>query len=224
MNNNYLSTLLATDKYDRQNQIVLKDRVYRTFDALLQHTGRRALQPGQHLLDLGSADGSLVEVAANNGLIARGLDVTDNINFETDALPIESGTIDIVTAVSLVEHLHSPALMFSETLRVLKPGGAFILVTPNWRFSYREFFDDPTHVQPYTDRSIDFALNSAGFDHVLAVPWLVCKPSWMWTMPFAFQVARAIPFRWSPNTWVPRVLTGKSKTILAIGIKPSTQS
>jgi hypothetical protein len=111
-------------------------------------------------------------------------------------------------------------VLLSETLRVLKPGGAMIMVTPNWRYSYREFFDDPTHVHPYTERSMRFTLASAGFERSLVVPWIVCKPAWMWTMPMAFQVARAIPFRWSPTTLLPRVLTGKSKSILALGVKP----
>ena len=95
----------------------------------------------------------MVEVARSRGLEARQLDVTDNIDFETDALPLADNSVDVVTAVSLIEHLRSPRMLLAETLRVLKPGGTMILVPPNWRYSYREFFDDPTHVHPYTDRS-----------------------------------------------------------------------
>ena len=221
MANEYLTTLLTTEKYQRTNQILLKERVFVTFDNLLAHAGLGRMQSGHSLVDLGTADGALVEVARSRGLDARGLDVTDKIDFETDALPLADNSVDVVTAVSLIEHLRSPRMMLAETLRVLKPGGAMILVTPNWRYSYREFFDDPTHVHPYTERSIRFTLKSGGFETPLVVPWIVCKPAWMWTMPMAFEVARAIPFRWSPTTRLPSAFTGKSKSILALGVKPA---
>ncbi len=193
MANDYLSTLLTTEKYQRHNQVLLKERVFVTFDNLLAFGGLGRLQPGQMLLDLGTADGALVEVARSKGLQARGLDVTDNIDFEADALPLADNSVDVVTAVSLIEHLRSPRMMLAETLRVLKPGGAMIMVTPNWRYSYREFFDDPTHVHPYTERSMRFALKSAGFEKILVVPWIVCKPAWMWTMPMAFEAGSRHP-------------------------------
>jgi SAM-dependent methyltransferase len=219
MASDYLSALLKTEKYRRENQILLKERVFTTFDNLLAHCRLDRMRAGQTLLDLGTADGALLEVARSKGLDARGLDVTDGIDFETDTLPVADNSVDIVTAVSLIEHLHSPRMMLSETLRVLKPGGAMILVSPNWRYSYREFFDDPTHVHPYTERSLRFALKSAGFAQSVLVPWIVCKPAWMWTMPMAFEVARAIPFRWSPTSRLPRALTGKSKSMLALAVK-----
>ena len=224
MASDYLSTLLTTEKYQRPNQILLKERVFVTFDNLLAFAGLGRMQPGQTLLDLGAADGALVDVARSKGVEARGLDVTDNIDFETDGLPIVDNSIDVVTAVSLIEHLRSPRIMLAETIRALKPGGAIILVTPNWRYSYREFFDDPTHVHPYTERSMHFMLKSAGFEKSLVVPWIVCKPPWMWTMPMAFELARAIPFRWSPTTRLPSALTGKSKSMLAIGVKPAPKA
>jgi SAM-dependent methyltransferase len=224
MASDYLSALLKTAKYERRNQIVLKERVFVTFDNLLAHCRLSRMQPGQIMLDLGTADGALIEVARAKGLEARGLDVTDGIDFETDTLPVADNSVDVVTAVSLIEHLYSPRMMLSEALRVLKPRGALILVTPNWRYSYREFFDDPTHVHPYTVRSLGFTLKSSGFQRGLVVPWIVCKPAWMWTMPMAFEVARAIPFRWSPSTRLPAPLTGKSKSILALGVKPAPRS
>ncbi len=215
----YLNALLRSDKYAPERQIQLKERVFVTFDSLLRHHGRSGLSAGKVLLDLGSADGALVTVARRHGLDAAGLDITDNIDFETDRLPFEDESFDVVTAMSLIEHLRSPDMMLRETLRILKPGGAMILVTPNWRFSYKFFYDDPTHVHPYSDRSMAFLLKGAGFKTVSVVPWLVCKPAWMWTMPYAFQVARFLPFRWSPSPLVPDFLKGRSKALLALAIK-----
>lgn len=220
----YLDALLASEKYNSERQIELKLRVFTTFNSLLEHFGRKALGSGDKLLDLGSADGALPHVASHHGVDAVGLDITSGLNFETDPLPFEENTFDAVTAVSLIEHLRSPTVMLSETFRVLKPGGAFIAVTPNWRFSYRFFYDDPTHVHPYSDRSMDFLLKSSGFERVAVVPWIVCKPKWMWTMPYAFEVARFLPFRWSRNPLIPAFLKGRSKALLALAVKPRETS
>jgi SAM-dependent methyltransferase len=219
----YLETLLGTDKYARATQLMLKERVFNTFESLLHHGGRSGFQPEQKLLDLGSADGALVEVARKRGLNARGLDVTDRINFETDTFPFEDATYDVVTAVSVIEHLLSPDIFLREIMRVLKPGGAFIMVTPNWRYSANIFYDDPTHVHPYTPKSTGFLLRSVGFENITVVPWLVCKPSWMWQVPGAFLLARMLPFRGSVPSVVPGFLKGQSKSILALGVKPDAR-
>lgn len=221
MTNEYLNALLKSEKYQLDKQYQLKQRVFTTFDSLLRHAGRPGLESGRKLLDLGSADGALVRVAQDHGLESHGLDVTDGINFETDRFPHDDDTFDVVTGVSLIEHLHSPGMMFRETLRVLKPGGSIILVTPNWKFSFRDFFDDPTHVHPYSPASLKFALGAAGFQDARVVPWLVCKPAWMWDLRYAFQFARMIPFRGSQNPLIPDALKGKSKSILALGNKQS---
>lgn len=224
MTHDYLNALLKSDKYNASRQIMLKERVFVTFDALRRHAGLAGLQAGQSLLDLGTADGALVKVAQSRGLHANGLDVTDGIDFETDRLPFDDDTFDTITGVSLIEHLRSPNVMLREIMRVLKPGGAIIFVTPNWRFSSKIFYNDPTHVHPYTDTSMRFLLKGAGFEQVTVVPWLVCKPSWLWSAPMAFELARMIPFRWSQNRIIPEFLKGQSKSILAMAVKPEHSS
>ena len=216
---NYLSTLLTTEKYSPSTQIILKERVFNTFNSFLKVSKSGGMYAGQHFLDLGAADGALVDIARSRGLIARGLDITDNIDFEKDSLPVADSSIDVVTLVAVIEHLHSPENILLEVMRVLKPGGALILVTPNWRFDYCNFYNDPTHVRPYTEISMRFLLSGFGFTRVDVVPWLVCKPSWMWHAPFAFHLARCLPFRGTSSSFIPSFLKGQSKSILAIGFK-----
>lgn len=216
----YRQELLAGEKYLPEAQKRLKARVFDTFDALIQHRGGPGLAAGSRLLDLGAADGAFVGTCAEHGIEARGLDISDGINFEHDALPFGDGSVDVVTAISLIEHLHSPANMLRETLRVLRPGGWFILVTPNWRYARSEFYDDPTHVQPYTPVSIAHLLRGHGFDDPYVVPWIVKKPAWMWDLPKKFFVARwLIPFRGTAPAWIPAALKGKSGTLLAVARK-----
>ena len=190
----YLKSLLKTDKFNPDNQDYLKRRALSTFESLIDFIGVELTGQPKKFLDLGSGNGSLVKVASEQGYEAVGLDITDGIDFESDSFPLESGYFDVVTAVSVIEHITNPAIFLEQIYRVLKPNGVFILVTPNWKYSYKVFYNDPTHVHPYTPKSLDFLLNLSGFKRINILPWLVCKPQWMWKVRASFLLARMIPF------------------------------
>lgn len=220
----YRSGLLATDKFSPEVQLALKRRAFETFDTLLKHHDLLGLEPGRKLLDLGTAGGAFVEVCRQAGLEAKGLDITDGVNFECDPLPEPNGAYDLVTAISLIEHLHAPGKMLNEVRRVLRSGGAFILVSPNLRYTGAGFYDDPTHVHPYTEKSLERILGDYGFKEVRVVPWLVKKPAWLWDMPKAFFVARwLIPFRGDASALIPGLLKGRSGAMLALARKPEAK-
>lgn len=47
-------------------------------------------------------------------------------------LPLEPGAVDVFTSVDSIEHWHSsPKPVFQQMMRALKPGGLFVLGTPN---------------------------------------------------------------------------------------------
>ena len=216
----YRDTLLRSDKYSTQRQLLLKRRVFNTFNALLNHRGFASLENGRSVLDLGSADSAFATVCEEAGLKARGLDINDGVDFESDALPIRDCSVDVVTATSLIEHLHSPKLMLEEALRALKPGGAIILVTPNIRYTGASFYDDPTHVHPYTEISLHRVLVNAGYFDPYVVPWLVNKPAWLWDAPAKYFIAhKLIPFRGDAGRFIPAFLKGRSGALLAIAGK-----
>jgi SAM-dependent methyltransferase len=50
-------------------------------------------------------------------------------------LPFRDRTFDLITSMSVIEHLDDPAAVFREFDRVLKPGGVLVVQTPN-RFDY----------------------------------------------------------------------------------------
>ena len=215
MSKKYLENLVKRDDYEKENQNYLKNRVLKTFANLINTFFKKNIYELKNSLDLGSADGSFVEILKKNGFNAFGLDIKD-VNFENDKLELEDNSFDLVTAISIIEHLSNPNNFLTEVKRVLKKDGLFILVTPNWKFDMKGFYDDPTHVKPYTTKSINFLLESFKFRNIKIVPWLVCKPSWMWKIPFSFELARIIPFRGSRNKLIPNFLKGKSKSILII--------
>jgi SAM-dependent methyltransferase len=84
----------------------------------------------------------------------------------TDLSELEDASFDVVFASNLLEHLtrEEIAAALAEFHRVLRPGGQVILLQPNYRLAYREYWDDYTHLTPLSDRSLGDLLAAAGFD------------------------------------------------------------
>ena len=215
MSKEYLENLIKRNDYEKDNQNYLKIRVLKTFENLIKTFFNKNIYDLKNSLDLGSADGSFVKVLKEKGFNALGLDIKD-LNFENDKFTQKDDTFDLITAISVIEHLSNPNNFLTEVKRVLKKDGFFILVTPNWKYDMKNFYNDPTHIKPYTTTSINFLLESFKFKNIKIVPWLVCKPSWMWKIPFSFELAKIIPFRGSRNKLIPEFLKGNSKSILII--------
>lgn len=89
------------------------------------------------------------------------------MDITTEALPISSGTVDAVFCAHVLEHIYPHTLILSEVRRVLKPNGSVYIETPStrslfipspWIWSRRKgtinFFDDPTHIRPFTRQSL----------------------------------------------------------------------
>lgn len=92
-------------------------------------------------------------------------DVHTHIQSCTDLSIFEDNCLDAVFASNLLEHLETPELYatLTEVHRVLKIGGKFLCLQPNFRYCYREYFNDFTHIQIFTDRSLAEVLESFDF-------------------------------------------------------------
>ncbi len=218
MSLDYYKGLKKTPKYQEKKQLHLKTRVFNTLKHLIKTFYNDDLNSGQFLLDLGSSDNSLVKIANDFGMKSKGLDIVD-LDLEKDKIDLPDNTCDIVTAISLIEHLHKPENFLKEVKRVLKKNGYFIIVTPDWSSNVKHFFDDPTHYHPYSRKSLRFILELNNFRQIKILPWLVCKPAWMWKVPFSFLLAKMIPFTGDASTWIPGILKGRSKTLLSVCVK-----
>ena len=146
-----------------------------------------------HLLDLGSSDGQTLrhfaelrpdlsiaasDVAGSPENYPPGTDF-QRANFDRDRLPWSSAKFDGVTCMHVVEHLNDTSYLISEVARVLKPGGAVYIETPDaksltarsaWGDGVgtvtMNFFDDPTHVRVVPIPELSTALQAAGLDPV----------------------------------------------------------
>ncbi|GEM_PF-362472 len=80
--------------------------------------------------------------------------------------PVETAYFDVVFSSFLFEHLtrdHLDRLM-RELRRIIKPGGLIITLLPNYKYIYRHYFDDYTHVQVFSHLSFSDYLTAQGFD------------------------------------------------------------
>jgi spore maturation protein CgeB len=170
-----------------QIDVVKPENFYRyqkRMDFVEKYVPEELSYPRGRLLDVGcSTGGFLVEAslrywevtgieisekAANVGREKYGLKVVTGVLGDTS---FDSGCFDVVSAWDVIEHVASPEGFMANVQRVLKPGGLFILNTPNvnsadamhagvnWRH-----LDAPLHPVLYDYMTIRFLLKKYGFD------------------------------------------------------------
>lgn len=108
---------------------------------LLDLINRLGLPSGAKILDLGCYPPYLFRLLQRKGYKVFGVSSTHEkiahpkvaiLNLETDRLPYPANHFNLVVFSEVLEHLStSPRLLFSQVYRVLKPGGFFLLTTPN---------------------------------------------------------------------------------------------
>jgi SAM-dependent methyltransferase len=80
---------------------------------------------------------------------------------------LADNSLDRAFTSNFLEHLPSKAAcdeVLREVLRVLKPGGRFVIMGPNIRFAYREYWDFYDHYLPLSDRSLVEGLRTNGYE------------------------------------------------------------
>jgi hypothetical protein len=60
--------------------------------------------------------------------------------------------------------------VIADVSALLKPGGRFIVIQPNFRYAYRHYFDDYTHRSVFTDTSLATLLRAHGLRTELVQP------------------------------------------------------
>jgi SAM-dependent methyltransferase len=161
---NYHATRLT---YDERRDLLWK--------TLCDSYFQRLVGPQDCVLELGAGYGHFINhircrrriaVDAWEGMVQYlqpGIEA--HVSSVTELEMIEDKTVDFAFASNLFEHL--PQAEFAKTLRALRAklarGGTLNILQPNYRFAYREYFDDYTHVAVYSDRSLTDFLAVNGF-------------------------------------------------------------
>lgn len=184
---------------------------------------RRASPDARTLLDVGAANGLLVEVANTAGLDAVGVEPSASLaaaararglDVRTGALPmadLADRTFDLVTLVDVVEHVGDPVALLRACRAQMAPGGHLLVVTPDATsiaaraLGRRWWHLRLAHVGYFTRPTLTDALARAGL-----VPERWWRPGWVFEVGYLVErvgsyappVARAA--RRAGDSWLMR--------------------
>ncbi|MEX0998929.1 MAG: class I SAM-dependent methyltransferase [Thermodesulfobacteriota bacterium] len=112
--------------------------------------------PGKIVLHVGCGTNKLKGATGMDVLPLDGVDIVQNL--EHTPWPVEGGSVDIILAHSVVEHLSDIVEFSREAWRVLKPDGRLIVTVPYFRSV--DSYTDITHKHFFTSRSFDYFIAS----------------------------------------------------------------
>jgi 2-polyprenyl-3-methyl-5-hydroxy-6-metoxy-1,4-benzoquinol methylase len=140
---------------------------------------------GGKILDVGCGDGSFLSIAKMCGWDVAGLEpdhkavsmaVKSGLEVHHAGMEYFNGQeeiFDIVVLGHVIEHVHEPLELLSACYRVLKPGGALYLETPNIdsyghiRFGAKwRGIESPRHLVLFSREAISNAILSIGFSSI----------------------------------------------------------
>lgn len=193
---------------------------------------------GASILDVGSGKGNHLVGFGRCGLKPLGLDKrrecvealekfdVRECDLERDRFPYDSSSLDIVFSKSVIEHIANSDNFISEIRRVLNPGGLAILLTPDWNTQAHIFWDDYTHIKPWTRKGLQNALKYHRFEEVECQ--LFRQLPLVWRHPVFELVCDAISLVPESWKWKDReqsefrewIRFSKEKMLLATGRKP----
>lgn len=171
------------------------------------------------VLSIGCGTGSHEDVL-DKYLIPRviRLNNTEKYNAEKDKIPYEDESFDFVFIKSVIEHISNTDLFLSEINRVLKKGGKIICLTPDYQKQKSFFFDDYTHIKPFTKKSLEMALWLNNF-HVEFCDWFFYYKAIWEKKIFPINLPVRVGFWLTEKTGIKYFRWGSDRQIFAIGRK-----
>lgn len=164
-----------TDGY-HDTRLALDPKRGQVWRALWRYFFSKRVKADHTVVDLGAGYGDFINSVTAQRRIAVDMwpGLSDHVAPGVEVLigpaselgSIADGAIDYAFASNLFEHLTQD--QFAETLaalkRVMSPRGTLTIVQPNYRYAYREYFDDYTHVAIYSHISLADFLSANGWE------------------------------------------------------------
>jgi hypothetical protein len=99
-------------------------------------------------------------------------DVEGHIGDATDLSFLERASVDFAFASNVFEHLtkESFSSVLSQLSEKLTSRGKLAILQPNYRYAYKEYFDDYTHVSVYSHESLCDFLAAHNYQVIECVP------------------------------------------------------
>ena len=94
---------------------------------------------------------------------SRGLRRLCQVDMTDFSLPFKTGSVDLVLALDVVEHVEDDIQALTECYRILKTGGALIITVPAFMALWSPWDESLGHKRRYTAPELIQALRKAGF-------------------------------------------------------------
>lgn len=188
----------------KKDSIYLNKRLFDTYNNIVNLKLNKKLFGTN--IDLGSGDKGFSEVCKINNIISYSYDYPE-FDIEKDALFQDDESVDFITMNAVIEHIKNPSNILKEIKRVLKNEGLLFIRTPNWQMDFKNFYNDPTHVKPYSPITMRNTLNLVGFEVLFLEPGLIKKSLFWWKLPDKLK--------WK----IASMIKGGTKSILCVAIK-----
>lgn len=165
---------------------------YRERRAILAKELRRFGRPGR-ALDIGAAGGGNTRVLVQHGWDATATDFSDvavevarerglkAVHADARDLPVESDSLDLVTAFDVLEHIEEDYLVTEQIARVLRPGGHALIAVPCDMSLWSAHDDAVGHVRRYCRDTLTEVVEKGG---------LTVERLWSWNVLLRPVVAR----------------------------------
>ena len=209
-------------------------RQFGNFDANLRFIDATGVvRPGVHVLEIGTGTGILINALRARGVDAEGVELRQDLIDEAcrffgplpitrvtgTALPYPSASFDVAISFDVFEHIPDSDAHLAEVRRLLKPGGAYLIQTPNkwtnivfetirWR-SFTRFRED--HCSLHTLKELVARLRRSGFEpRAYDVPVVNAffrdkvrtYAGWPGTLALGLFNPDRLPVAWRTNFWV----------------------
>lgn len=86
------------------------------------------------------------------------------IQADGNLLPLAGQSVDLLTALDVLEHMEDDIQTLREFHRVLRPGGRLLLAVPAYRFLWSEHDEALRHRRRYLASELHIKLTNTGFD------------------------------------------------------------
>jgi len=144
----------------------------------------RGMAPGR-ALDVGAAGGGNTRVLRDLGWSAAALEYGEDgalvaaerglpvMRADATLLPVADGALDLVVAFDVLEHLVDDDACAGDILRVLRPGGTFLVAVPCDPRLWSAHDEAVGHVRRYTRATLTALLRRNGFELESVTSWNV---------------------------------------------------
>lgn len=164
------------------SRLVLDPRRDVLWTSLWRYRFSSMVRPDDCVLDLGAGYCNFINAATARRRIAIDAwdefpthlapDVEYKVGTVIDLEFLEDGVVNFAFASNLIEHLTKRdfSIMLASLHRKLSRNGTLTIVQPNYRYAYREYFDDFDHKSVYSHISMADFLSANGWEVFLVEP------------------------------------------------------